>query len=78
MANLKTDDQWHFLYLAVLAESHRCKALYIEVWEGSHGTEEKIMKQAIYLPHQTLGSLFAAGKIELIAGKAVPCFKALL
>ena len=45
-----------------------------EVWEDSHGTEEKILKQVIFLPHQILGSLFQAGKRDLVAGNAVPCF----
>ena len=31
------------------------------------------MKQVMFLPHQILGSLFAAGKMDLIAGNEVPC-----
>lgn len=46
----------------------------VEVWEDSHGTEEKILKQVVFLPHQILGSLFQAGKRDLVAGKVVPCF----
>ena len=30
------------------------------------------MKQALLLPHQTLGCLAAAGKMHLIAGEQVP------
>ncbi len=41
-------------------------------WEDTHGKEEKLMNQAIFLPHQILGCLFAAGKLELIAGNEVP------
>ena len=46
----------------------------VEVWEDSHGTGEKILKQVVFLPHQILGSLFQAGKRDLVAGKVVPCF----
>ena len=28
----------------------------------------------MFLPHQILGSLFAAGKMDLIVGNEVPCF----
>ena len=46
-----------------------------KAWEDSHGVEEKIMKQAMYLPHLILGSLCAAGKSELVAGREVSCLK---
>lgn len=45
-----------------------------EVWEDSHGTEEKIFKQVLFLPHQILGSLFQAGRRDLVAGNVVPRF----
>ena len=32
------------------------------------------MTQVMFLPHQILGSLFAAGKMDLIVGNEVPYF----
>lgn len=43
-----------------------------EAWEDSHGSEEKVMMQVLFLPHQILGCLAAAGKMELVAGDEVP------
>ena len=36
------------------------------------------MNQVMFLPHQILGCLFAAGKMDMIAGTEVTCFELLM
>jgi hypothetical protein len=42
--------------------------LNCKVWEDSHGKVEKEMKQVIFLPHEILGSMVGAGRLDLVAG----------
>ena len=50
-------------------------SMHCEEWDDSHGKTQKNMNQAMFLPHQILGSLFGAGKLNLIAGDKVPGFQ---
>lgn len=43
----------------------------IKVWEDSHGEVEKDMKQVLFLPHEILGSMISAGRLDLVAGTSV-------
>ena len=48
--------------------------LQLEAWEDSHGPMSKTMEQAMFLPHEIMGSLFAAGRLDLFAGDSAPWF----
>ena len=48
--------------------------LQLEAWEDSHGPMRKTMDQAMFLPHEIMGSLFAAGRLDLLADYPAPWF----